>query len=492
MHHDLTANLPKAQPILVVGDLMLDEYVRGDVSRISPEAPVPVLEYSQSTQSLGGAGNVAANLADLGAQLRICGVVGRDEAGENLLQLLRAKQCDVQGVLVDAKRITTHKLRVVSQIQHMLRMDRERRNPLHPGTQKKAIAQMMQALTHVKGIVCADYQKGFCTPRLLRSLMLLAKAHNLPVIVDPRGRDYTVYQGASVLIPNRQELELATGLAIRTKQELDTAAWRLVQLLELDGLLVTCAKDGMVLFTQDGTRTHFTPHTDHRSDINRVGDTIIAVFSMAYFAGIGLQQAAHLANMAAGLVAQKPNSATLTRAELATACAMHQQKMGSKHLSWSVAQNAVEAARDRGACVVFAHGCFDLLHPGHVRFLQAAKAQGDCLVVGVYSDAAARAQKGQHRPLLDEQARVEMLSALSCVDYVVLFDQSTPEALIGALTPDVLVQAEPGPDTPDYDLAEAHGKRVTLLPRSSKVSTSKLVQKIVARYSAAGALSSMS
>lgn len=482
--HSLSTVLPDALPVLVAGDLMLDEVMRGMVNRISPEAPVPVLEWAHSSQTLGGAGNVAANLAQLGAAPRVCGVVGDDPAGLALQALLKTRKCDISGVVIAGGRPTTHKLRVISQVQHMLRVDREVRSELDDQLAKQASTLLQAQLPHVRGIICSDYQKGFLTPRLLRRTIAAARAQGLPVLVDPKGRDYALYQGATVLTPNLHELELATGLLIRSPQELDTAAWHLMQRLEVEAILVTCGKDGMVLFCQDGTRVRIAAEAREVYDVTGAGDTVIAVFGMAYFAGASMQEAARLANIAAGLVVAKQGTATLSRAELAEACADRQGRRVGKITNVPDAAAALEAARARGERIVMTNGCFDLLHAGHVRYLQAAKALGERLVVGINTDRSVRLLKGEMRPLVPESNRAEVLAALGCVDHVVLFDEATPKALVDALQPDILVKGSDyeGKEVVGREAVEARGGRVELVPIVEGASTTGLVNTIVARH----------
>jgi D-beta-D-heptose 7-phosphate kinase/D-beta-D-heptose 1-phosphate adenosyltransferase len=484
VYHSLSVVLPEALPVLVAGDLMLDEIMRGVVHRISPEAPVPVLEWSHSTQTLGGAGNVAANLAQLGAAPRVCGVVGDDAAGRTLRALLQERHCDMQGVVTAPSRPTTHKLRVVSQVQHMLRVDREVRSELADAMAQQASALLQAQLPLVRGVICSDYQKGFLTPRLLRRTIAAAKAAGLAVLIDPKGRDYTLYQGATVLTPNLHELELASGLPIRSPQELDTAAWQLMQRLEVEAILVTCGKDGMVLFREDGSRVRIAAQAREVFDVTGAGDTVIAVFGMAYFAGATMQEAARLANIAAGLVVGKQGTATLERAELAQACADRQGGRTGKVATVSEVMQTLDNARLRGERIVMTNGCFDLLHAGHVRYLQAAKALGERLVVGINTDRSVRQLKGAKRPLVAEHNRAEVLAALACVDHVVLFDEATPKALVEALQPDILVKGSDyeGRQVVGRETVEARGGRVELVPIVQGASTTNLVDTIVARH----------
>lgn len=487
MYHDLITALPTDLPVLVAGDLMLDEVLRGQVNRISPEAPVPVLEWAGAAQTLGGAGNVAANLAALGAQTRVCGAIGDDAPGQALHALLVAGGCDVSGLVLAPGRPTTHKLRVISQVQHMLRVDREVRTDLPTGLTEAAMAALSRGMAGTRGIICSDYQKGFLTPKLMRHAIATARDLGLPVLVDPKGRDYSAYQGATVLTPNLHELELATGLPIRSPQEMDTAAWQLMQRLEVEAILVTCGKDGMVLYCEAGSRVRIPAEAREVFDVTGAGDTVIAVFAMAYFAGAPMAEAARLANIAGGLVVGKQGTTTLSRVELAAACSARQGRQTNKVLDQAAAQAVLSAAQAKGERVVMTNGCFDLLHAGHVRYLQAAKALGERLVVGLNADQSVRQLKGPTRPLVPEADRAEVLAALGCVDYVVLFDAPTPAALVQLLQPDILVKGADylGKEVVGRDTVEGRGGRVELLPLLVGQSTTGLVQTIVSRHAPA-------
>jgi D-beta-D-heptose 7-phosphate kinase/D-beta-D-heptose 1-phosphate adenosyltransferase len=484
MDYSSIAAWPQGLPLLVVGDLMLDETLRGRVGRISPEAPVPVLEWEATQHALGGAGNVAANLAALGALPRVCGAVGDDPPGGQVRALLTAAGCEISGIVDAAGRPTTHKMRVLGQGQHLLRVDREVRTPLPAELQQACLAQVDSSLPHVRGIVCSDYAKGVLSPHVMQNIVQAAQQAGLPIIVDPKGRDYSAYRGATVLTPNMHELEMATGTSIGAWQDMDAAAWGLLERLELQGLLVTCGKDGMVLFGQDGRRVRIATEAREVFDVTGAGDTVVAAFAMAHLAGASLQEAARLANVAAGCVVGKQGTATVSRAELAAACAQRQGERLGKVIDVAAAQSALAARQALGERIVMTNGCFDLLHAGHVRYLQAAKAMGERLVVGLNTDRSVRELKGAGRPLVPQAARAEVLAALACVDYVVLFDTPTPAALVAALQPDILVKGAEyaGKEVVGRTTVENRGGRVVLLPMLPGHSTTDMVTSIVARH----------
>ncbi|HET6345438.1 MAG TPA: D-glycero-beta-D-manno-heptose-7-phosphate kinase, partial [Myxococcota bacterium] len=320
MRHTTLSSIPHHLPLLVAGDLMLDEYLRGAVSRISPEAPVPVLESAASEQALGGAANVASNLAALGAQVIGVGAVGDDAAGAALLGLLAQRGVAVGDIQVLARRPTTHKLRVVAQVQHVLRIDREVRAPLPEDAAARALAAVEAHLPAVRGVLCSDYQKGFLTPTLVQGIIRAARRAGVPVLVDPKGLDYRCYAGATVLTPNAHELHLATGAPVDTPEGLQAAALAVLTRTEAEAVLVTCGKDGMVLFERGGAVTRIPAEAREVYDVTGAGDTVIATLALAHCAGASLQAAARLANTAAGVVVGKLGTATVSRDELQHAC----------------------------------------------------------------------------------------------------------------------------------------------------------------------------
>lgn len=482
-----------AQRVLVIGDLILDEYLRGAVSRISPEAPVPVLESTSSEQALGGAANVANNLAALGVQVILCGTVGGDAAGTQLMTMLQERGVDISGVVVLPNRPTTHKLRVVSQVQHMLRIDREVKEELPSAVVETTMACVTRLLPTVHGVICSDYKKGFLSSALLKRLIAACRAAGVPMTVDPKGLDYRNYCGVDAVTPNLHEIQQATGITVadgatsdglEKSADLDRAAQALFHLTQARAILVTCGKDGMVLFGPGARKVRINAEAREVYDVTGAGDTVIAAFSAAYFHGADVEDAARLANKAAGIVVAKLGTATVGRQELLTACDAGQGSTDSKLMTLAAAQDAMLRARARGQRIVFTNGCFDLLHAGHVQYLQDAKAMGDLLVVGLNSDSSVRALKGPLRPLVPEGERAQILAALACVDCVVLFDDPTPAAMVVALQPDILVKGA------DYtnkqvvgrDVVEAAGGRVELLPLVEGQSTSGLVRLILERY----------
>ena len=470
--------------VLVVGDVMCDIYLWGTVQRISPEAPVPVFESTARHQVLGGAANVAANLRALGCEVRLLGVVGTDAAGRGVRELLHRQGIDDTTVLEDSSRPTTEKTRLVAHQQHVLRLDQESREPLTPDLIRRALKHSTTLLADVDGLVCSDYHKGVCTPGLLEPLFAMARAAGKPIIVDPKRRHFSCYAGATVIKPNLAEVERASGHPVADPTALAHAAEMLLHQSQAQALLVTRGKDGMVLFHPPHEPVHIPARAREVFDVTGAGDTVLAMLSMALLSGLPLVEAARLANAAAGVVVGKVGTAVVSPAELRTA--LRADGVGSTHkiLPADTLAGVLQQRQQRGETMVFTNGCFDLLHVGHMQYLQQARALGDCLVVALNDDASVRLLKGARRPLLPQQERAQMLAALECVDYVTIFSEATPLALITRLRPHVLVKG--GDYTPatvvGREVVEAYGGRVCIVPSVAGVSTTEIIGSIVERY----------
>ena len=471
--------------VLVVGDVMCDVYLWGTVQRISTEAPVPIFESTAQHQVLGGAANVAANLRALGCEVRLLGVVGADAPGRCVRELLHRQGIDDTAVLEDSSRPTTEKTRLVAQQQQVLRLDQESRAPLTPALVKRALQHSTTLLADVDGLVCSDYHKGVCTPGLLEPLFAMARTAGKPIIVDPKARDFSCYAGATVIKPNLVEVARASGHPVTDPTTLAHAAQRLLHQSQAQALLVTRGKDGMSLFHPPHEPVHIPAQAREVFDVTGAGDTVMATLSMALLCGLPLLDAARLANAAAGVVVGKVGTAVVSPEELRIA--LRADGVGSAHtiLSADTLAMVLQQRQQRGETIVFTNGCFDLLHVGHIQYLQQARALGDCLVVALNDDVSVRLLKGERRPLLPQQERARILAALGCVDYVTIFSEATPLALITRLRPNVLVKG--GDYTPatvvGREVVEAYGGRVCILPYVAGVSTTEIIGSIVERYS---------
>ena len=485
-NEDLRAVLERGRGarVLVVGDLMLDEYVWGSVERVSPEAPVQVLDWVSHHDGLGGAANVAQNLVALGCEVWLAGVVGDDAKGVRLRQILIDQGVHVDDVLTDALRPTTTKLRVMAGSQQILRIDRELRHRLGDELQQALIERIAARLPQVDGVICSDYAKGVLTREVLSATRRNAQTHGRQVLADPKGSDYTRYIGFDIVTPNRKELEAAAGISAATDDEIVHAATKVLNEIRGSALLVTRGKDGMTLVRSERPPVHIPTAAREVFDVTGAGDTVIAAFAMALFRGADMEAAAQLANRAAGLEVAKLGAAPVGFRELALELEGGPHYEGTKILPHADLVRTVSRARGQGKRVVFTNGCFDILHVGHIELLRRSRALGDLLVVGINSDESVRRLKGEKRPLIGQNERAHVLAALDSVDLVAVFGEDTPIGLIEALHPDILVKGG------DYSLdevvgreqVEAWGGRVELVPVVEGFSTTDLVKRILERH----------
>ncbi|WP_297507635.1 D-glycero-beta-D-manno-heptose-7-phosphate kinase [uncultured Caulobacter sp.] len=479
---DALAHLPRAfagKTVLVLGDVMLDRFIYGAVDRISPEAPVPVIAVEKETAMLGGAGNVARNVAALGARAVLIGLVGQDDAAAVLRGLIEAEPDLQADLVVDAARRTTEKVRYISGAHQMLRVDREDRRP---GDADALLAAFAARLPAADVVVLSDYAKGVLTVEVTRGAIAAARAAGKPVIVDPKSRDLARYDGATLIKPNRKEAAEATGVVDHSDEASEAAAAAILdQAPRLEAALITRGGAGMTLAVRGAAPVHLPATAVEVFDVSGAGDTVAATLALSVAAGAGLADAARLANLAGGLVVAKLGTDVVTAAELTARAESAQGEPGEiKIADRDQAAGIVAGWRARGLKVGFTNGCFDLLHPGHVSLLSQAKAACDRLIVGLNTDASVSRLKGPSRPVQKEQGRATVLASLSSVDLVVLFDEETPLDLIKAFRPDVLVKGA------DYtietvvgsDVVLGYGGRVLLAELKPGQSTTNLIARM--------------
>lgn len=478
----LRAALDTAPPhLLVVGDVMLDRYLWGSVERISPEAPVPVLRLTGSSERLGGAANVAANLAGLGAAARLVGPVGDDADAQRLAAML-ADLGIGEGLVRDGQRPTITKTRIVGGHQQMLRLDQEADGPHAPAAQTALLQAALAALESLApaALILSDYAKGALPPATCQALIQRARALGIPVLVDPKGRDYSKYRGATALTPNLKEAAEACGLAGQDSEALLAGVAKLRAELALDYVVLTRGEAGMSLVAATGIE-HVATAARQVFDVSGAGDTVIATLALAVAAGLAPLEACRLANLAAGIVVGKVGTSPVAldelRQEVESRAALSQ---ADKIASPAALAARIAEWRRRGEQVVFTNGCFDLLHAGHVSYLEQARQLGDRLVVGLNTDRSVSALKGPGRPVIHAADRARVLAALAAVDAVCLFDQDTPLDLIKALRPDILVKGDDYREDQVVGAAEvkAWGGRVALLPVVQGRSTSGIIRKL--------------
>lgn len=470
------------QTVLCIGDLMLDEFVYGDVSRISPEAPTPVIAVRRTEVMIGGAGNVARNLVALGTRCIFIGVVGDDEAGKALTGALSLHPLIEFSLATDPRRMTTRKVRFVSEHHstHLLRADWEMAAAIDPAAEDALIGYAIEALPRAGAVVLSDYAKGALTPRVVRAVIDAANKVGKPVIVDPKGRDYSIYRGATLITPNRQELAAATGTAARSDDEVADAALGLKNALGAQAVLVTRSEDGMTL-VGEGAPIHVPSYAVKVRDVSGAGDTVVAVLSAMLAMNADFESAMRAANAAAAVVVGKRGTATLTVDELRHRI-LPEASLASEEkivFDWSQLGEHLDAWRKMGLRIGFTNGVFDLLHPGHVKLLAQARAQCDRLVVGLNSDASVTRLKGPTRPVQNAQSRADVLAALEAVDLVVVFEQDTPRELIAEVKPTVLVKGSDytREQVVGHDIVEALGGVVVLVDLVPGQSTTSMVER---------------
>lgn len=458
----------KSVNILVVGDVMLDRYFWGTSNRISQEAPVPIVSAGHTSTSLGGAGNVAANLAGLGCQVELCAICGNDAEAEELNGMIN--DSDIKSfVLGSYGRVTTVKTRIMANKQQVVRFDIEYRNGIQDGFKRQFLEHIESRIGNFQAVILSDYAKGMLADKaFVQGIIKCAKSHGVPVLVDPKGKDWSAYAGAMVLTPNSAELEACANFH---------------QISEF--LLITRGSAGMRLIGPDGTIDIASRALDV-ADVSGAGDTVIATMAAGIAAGLGAEQAARIANTAAGIVVGKVGTQPILYDELCSALENDCDSFPYAPYKIMVNGSALAAVirwRSHGDKIVFTNGCFDLLHPGHVGMLYKAKSFGDRLVVGLNSDASVRRLKGDGRPVLCERDRCVMLGALSCVDAVVVFDDDTPLSLVTALRPDVIVKGSDyrGQYIAGAEFVDGIGGRVEYVDLLEGHSTTGLINGIVER-----------
>ena len=470
------------QTVLCIGDLMLDEFVYGDVTRISPEAPTPVIAVKRSEIMVGGAGNVARNLVSLGSRCILIGLIGEDSAGGELIRHVAGyPRVDFLPVK-DALRPTTRKTRFVSEHHsaHLLRADWEVTSQADNASEAALIERVTKALPNCGAVVLSDYGKGVLTPNVIRAVVAAAIAAKKPVVVDPKGRDYSKYKGATVVTPNRQELAEATGVSWNTNDSIVASANALRLNNGIGAVLVTRSEDGMTLVT-DGTPIHVPAYPVRVRDVSGAGDTVVAVLSAMLAMNADFESAMRAANAAAAVVVGKRGTATLTVAELRSRILPAASLAPEEKIvfDWALLDEHLGDWRKQGLRIGFTNGCFDLLHPGHVKLLAAARASCDRLVVGLNGDASVTRLKGEGRPVQNVQSRAEVLAALAAVDLVVVFDEDTPKNLIAQVKPTILVKGSDykREDVVGHDIVEALGGSVVLIDLVPGQSTTSIVQR---------------
>jgi D-beta-D-heptose 7-phosphate kinase / D-beta-D-heptose 1-phosphate adenosyltransferase len=473
--------------VVVIGDVMVDRYVKGHSDRISPEAPIQVLDVVDEYQMLGGAANVAMKVAELGSNVRTVGLVGVDGPATELRALLAGHPAISDHLIADPDRFTTVKTRFIARNQQLLRVDREIRRPPAGDILDRLVAAARAAAAAADAVILVDYGKGVLCSSVIAAALEGASTSGACVVVDPHGLDFSRYAGATVLTPNLKEAELASQRSIIDLASLEQSARSLVEQTH-GALAMTRGPDGISLFRRLGlddaiTHTHLPTWPIDVHDVTGAGDAVSATVAIALASGIEMADACKLANLAGRSVVGQLGVGTISIARLLTESRHDAVDPRAKIVNITRACRSAQEAREAGARVVFTNGCFDILHQGHAQLLRFARAQGDFLILGLNSDASVRRYKGANRPFVPEAQRSYMLALYPFVDLIVLFEEDTPISIIEAIRPDVLVKG--GDYIPETivgrDLVESYGGRVVICPRSDGLSTSALVREIAAK-----------
>lgn len=478
--------------ICVIGDVMLDIYVWGDVSRISQEGPIPVLRVERKEHRTGGAGSVAAMLSALGAEVFPVGLVGSDSAAHTLREDLATAGADVAGLVASSQRPTATKTRYLGYVQsagralqQIVRVDEEATDPLSAAEAELVRKAAWKAIGHAEAVVLQDMGKGMLTPGLIAGIVKEAKGQGKPVIIDPElTDDYSPYVGATCVVPNRFEAQMATGLALRNEDDYGRAAHALLDDLALESVVIKLDRDGMYFATTKGEERHMTTRARDVADVTGAGDMVTAAFAFARAAGADCAGAVELANFAAGLEVGLHGVTPIPRPEMMQAIRAEMEPTSRKVVNRDEIGTLVEELRAAGKKIAFTNGCFDLLHFGHVQLLRHACAEGDVLIVGLNNDQSARKLKGPGRPINCQEVRSRILASIADVDYVVLFDEESVLPLIKQIRPDVLVK---GGDyavegVVGHEFVKSYGGEVKLAPLAEGFSTTELIDRIAGNH----------
>jgi len=477
--------------IMLVGDFMLDKYVWGEVNRISQEAPIPVLNVASEEIRPGGAGSVASNLAHLGANIFCYGTIGNDNEGRLLLDNLNDLGVDTEGIVQDSDRPTTVKVRMMGHlqsagkgIQQLLRIDYEKTDDIEEEKQEAIINKIEDKIQQVDIVLISDMNKGLLSRRILDAVIKSGKDHNVPVIVDPGlTKDYGIYRGATAITPNRFETKLSTGIKITDVNSMKSAGRKLLEENLFEYIIITADKDGMFLYSRDGKCKLISTVPKDVYDVSGAGDMVLSVFGFVVGSKNSFEDAAMIANVAAGVEVGKIGAVPISKSEILSELMGGSNPLYTKIKVLDELEEILNRHRKENKKIVFTNGCFDILHVGHIEYLKFSRKQGDVLVIGLNTDRSVREQKGDKRPFVSEDERARLISALEDVDYVILFDDLTPEKLIRRVKPDVLVKGEDWKEkgVVGREFVESYGGKVILAPLVKDVSTTDIVSRILER-----------
>jgi D-beta-D-heptose 7-phosphate kinase/D-beta-D-heptose 1-phosphate adenosyltransferase len=470
--------------LLVLGDLMIDEYLWGIVDRISPEAPVQVVDVQNRSYVLGGAGNVVNNLVSLGAKVFVSGVIGQDRNGELLQGELKRLGVKIDGLFVDNIRRTTKKTRIVADGQQVLRIDWETKRDIPPGLEEKIITYVGDTVSRYDAVLISDYGKGVLTGWVLQEVIVACRTQRKRVLVDPKGKEFGKYRGASIITANRKEAAIASGIAIDNEDTLVRVGQGFLKDLELEAALITRGKEGMSLFVHDQSPIHIPAHVREVYDVSGAGDTVLALLGLGTASYLSWLEASYLANMAAGIVVGKIGTASISGDELVDLLATRTPTPRIKIKDLQELKHIVGYLKAKGKSIVFTNGCFDLLHVGHIDLLRKSRAIGDVLIVALDSDESVRKLKGNQRPIISQEERAHILAALDCVDYVTIFPVNSLRDLLRELRPNILTKGSNyrKEEVVGGEILESYGGQVALIPITEGISTSGIISDILKEH----------
>lgn len=471
----------KEVTVMVYGDFMVDKYIHGEVNRISPEAPVPVLHVTGKERKFGGAGNVVSNLLALGVNVRVAGFTGSDEDGMWLTDTFSKLGADTTYIEnVDGLQ-TVVKTRITSRNQQFIRLDEEKPENITQDMEASIRNRVFEMLQDVDAVILSDYGKGNVTPGVAQGIIDACIQRKIPVVVDPKGADYSKYKGATVCKPNEKELAVATGMTLVTDEDVEKAGLILKDQNGIDNLIVSRSEKGIMFLSAQNTRKDFPTKAQEVIDVTGAGDTVVSMIASTMAIGAELEDSCKLANMAAAIVCSKFGAASASLEELIDAV---EQGAKDKTFTLEEVQKRLQNAREQGKTIVFTNGCFDLLHAGHLSSFRQARQYGDILIAAVNSDASVKRIKGDNRPIINEENRIRMVSALKYVDYVVLMEENDPTRLISVLKPDVVVKGRDweGKYMPERETIESYGGKMQFIDLEKGLSTTEIIDKMMTCY----------
>ena len=466
----------KKPNILVIGDLMIDHYLWGNCQRISPEAPVQVVDIQKETTVLGGAGNVVNNLVSLGANVTVMSVTGDDEVASELINMLDDINV-IHYLVLDEERKTSKKSRIIASNQQVVRYDKESKYEINEECEQLLTIKLLEFIDSFDIVLVSDYGKGVITSELMNKIMFIASGANIKVLVDPKGDDYSKYIGAYLLTPNKKEAEDASGIVIKDEETLEKALKILQNTAALTVPMITLSEDGIAILDDKNQLMKKPTVAREVFDVTGAGDTVLASLGLSLALGNNIEDSIEFANLAAGVVVGKLGSATASIEEIEEyKSTLHKSSIESHIKTFDEIEKTVQRLKNKGARIVFTNGCFDILHRGHVSYLDVAKSFGDVLILGLNSDESVKRLKGENRPINNQEDRGYILAALESVDYVVNFSEDTPYDLISLIKPDVLVKGADyeGCDVVGSDIA----KELKLVTFIDGRSTTKTIEKI--------------